>query len=407
MSMAIRVQGLHKSFFPAQPAVQRLARWLGVSRKTRANSVLRDISFEVPLGQALGIVGINGAGKSTLLKLLVGTLRPNAGHIEVNGRVSAILELGMGLNDALTGRANARFSLSMQGWNAEQIDSLIAQLQSFAELGDYFDQPLRIYSSGMRMRLAFAIATCVRPDVLIIDEALSVGDAYFHHKCAQHIRDMREQGMTLLLVSHDVAAVRAMCDSVILLESGRISAQGNPQEILELYNAKLSNPTAETTQHSNGGSHYGDGKAEILSWRLLPVAGATQSEQFVVGQTAQLELECRIGPADLEQLVVGMQIKDRLGHIVFGTNTAHLDCVTLDARAGEHLRFFMSFPMNLVPGSYSLTLALSHGETHIEGNYHWIDRACVFEVERGDNPYSIGTAYLRVSTATQRLEMTA
>ena len=212
----LTAQNLGKAFRTYKSEFHRFGRWFGLPFKpAKENWVLRNISFEIPTGSAIGLIGENGAGKSTLLKMITRTLQPTEGSVTINGRIAAILELGMGFNPELTGRQNVRHTAGLMGFSPDQIDLAIPEIESFAEIGEYFDQAVRTYSSGMQVRVAFAIATAWRPEILIIDEALSVGDAYFQHKSFNRIREYQEKGTALLLVSHDRAAIQSLCHRAI------------------------------------------------------------------------------------------------------------------------------------------------------------------------------------------------
>src|SRR5436190_20641545 len=207
--------------------------------------VLRNVHFEVGPGECVGIVGQNGAGKSTLLKLVTGTTRPTEGSIVARGRIAAILELGMGFHPEFTGRQNVFIAGQLLGLETAEIAAAMPDIERFAEIGSYFDQPVRVYSSDMQVRLAFSVATAVRPDLLIVDEALSVGDAYFQHKSMARIKAFREQGTTLLFVSHDPGAVKTLCDRAILLDRGVVVRDGRPDDILDYYNAIIAKREAD------------------------------------------------------------------------------------------------------------------------------------------------------------------
>src|SRR5215831_7066865 len=220
---ALVVQNLGKSYVKYRSELHRFARWFGFSTTPLSEQwAVRNINFRVNRGQSVGIIGQNGAGKSTVLKMVTGTTRPTEGAIEVHGTVSALLELGLGMNPELTGRENVIHSAGLMGLSQSVIHELLPAIEDFAEIGKYFDQPMRTYSSGMQMRVAFSVATAVRPEVFIVDEALAVGDTYFVHKCFQRIREFRGAGSTLLVVSHDLTAILALCDRAILLDGGRM-----------------------------------------------------------------------------------------------------------------------------------------------------------------------------------------
>jgi lipopolysaccharide transport system ATP-binding protein len=214
----LSVANVGKSFRKYKSDWHRFANWFGLKIKpVKEHWVLRHINFDVNAGEAIGIIGQNGAGKSTLLKILTGTLQVNEGNILTNGRIAAILELGMGFNPDLSGRQNVFNSAGLMGFSAEQIAKSMPDIEAFAEIGTYFNQPVRVYSSGMQMRVAFAVATAWRPEILIVDEALSVGDSYFQHKCFARIREFQEHGTSLMLVSHDLNAIQSLCSRAILL----------------------------------------------------------------------------------------------------------------------------------------------------------------------------------------------
>src|SRR5450755_346142 len=216
----VRVTQLGKAYKQYPTRWSRLAEWIVPFAPPRHTLkwVLKDVNFHVAVGEAVGIIGINGAGKSTLLKLITGTAAPTAGSIAMTGRAVALLELGMGFHPDFTGRQNAFMAGQLIGLRTEEIEAITPEIEAFAEIGDYIDQPVRVYSSGMQMRLAFSVATVKRPDILIVDEALSVGDAYFQHKSFERIREFKRQGTTLLLVSHDKTAIQSICDRAILLD---------------------------------------------------------------------------------------------------------------------------------------------------------------------------------------------
>ena len=218
MTQVVRVESVGKCYSTYASNLARFGRWFGLpARAVREFWAVRDVSFALERGEALGLIGQNGAGKSTLLKLIAGVVRPTTGAVVVAGRVGAILELVLGFNPDLNGRLNARLAGGLMGLATAELDTLMPQIEEFAEIGEFFDQPLRVYSSGMQMRLAFAVATAVRPDVLIVDEVLSVGDSYFQHKSFDRIRQFRQQGTSLLLVSHGMGDVRALCDRAKLI----------------------------------------------------------------------------------------------------------------------------------------------------------------------------------------------
>ena len=311
----IRVKNVGKAYRQYHSKTGRLIEWLSPLNTKRHNLkwILSDINFEVAPGEAVGIIGINGAGKSTLLKLITGTSRPTTGEIEISGRVAALLELGMGFHSDFTGRQNVYMSGQLLGLSSEKITELMPQIEEFAEIGDYIDQPVRVYSSGMQVRLAFSVATAIRPDVLIIDEALSVGDAYFQHKSFERIRKFRQEGTTLLLVSHDKQAIQSICDRAILLNKGHIEMEGEPEAVMDYYNALLAdkqNQSIKQVEH-NGKTQTvsGTGEVTISEVHLLDEQGNV-TEFASVGHRVSLQ--------------VNVEVKDNIPELVVEIGRAHV-----------------------------------------------------------------------------------
>lgn len=377
---------------------RRVLTWFGASFKPRTEHwTLHNISFQIKAGEAIGIVGQNGAGKSTLLKIITGTLKPTTGNVHYNGRIAAILELGMGFHPDLTGRQNAYHSAGLMGFTQEQIDAVIANIESFAEIGEYFDQPVRLYSSGMQVRVAFAVATAFRPDILIVDEALSVGDTYFQHKSFERIKQFRALGTSLLFVSHDKAAVLALCDRAILLEKGRVLKDSQPEEVMDFYNALIAdkeNNKIEQIVQEDGKVQTisGTGEARITDIALYNEAGQ-KVELVGVGDQVKLRIACIIN-APIPELVLGYLIKDRLGQEIFGTNTYHLEQPLQNLSVGKIIEYQFTFPANLGVGSYTISIALHSAATHIGNNYDWRDRALLFSVVNNAKINFIGLTWL-------------
>lgn len=358
---------------------------------------LRHVSFKIERGEAIGIVGQNGAGKSTLLKLVTGTARANEGRVACIGRVSAILELGMGFGPDLTGRENCRHAAGLMGHSEAEISGMLPEIEAFAEIGDYFDQPVRTYSSGMQMRIAFGVATAVRPDILIVDEALAVGDAYFQHKSFDRIRQFRERGTTLLIVSHDRSAVQQLCSRAILLDQGRLIKDGGVEEVMDYYNALIAqreNQTVTVTRLDDGRAQTisGTGEATVSEISLHDAQGAPV--EFVnVGQMVELRIRARV-LKPVPRLVLGYIIKDRLGAAIYGTNTHYTQQALTAVAAGVTIDFSIFFAMNVGAGTYSVSTALVSSETHLENNYEWRDLALIFTVANLDKPSFVGTAWV-------------
>ena len=359
--------------------------------------VLKDVSFSINPGQTVGIIGQNGAGKSTLLKLITGTTSPTQGSVQLHGRVAAILELGMGFNPDLTGRQNAMHSAGLMGYSQADIARVMPEIEAFAELGEYFDEPTRTYSSGMQMRVAFSVATAFKPDLLIVDEALSVGDSYFQHKSFDRIRQYRDEGVSILFVTHGMADIRTLCDRVILLDNGHVLKDGLADEVVDYYNAMIAakenaKMTVEQRRDKEGWLVTKSGTGEAVVKSLVLVDAETQEELAVakVGQAVELRLEAAIH-ADIPKLVLGYMIRDKLGHVVWGSNTWHTRQIQENVKSGDSVIFKMPFTCTLGPGSYSVTCALSSTDTHLIDNYEWVDNLLVFDVINVDRDFFMGS----------------
>lgn len=381
--MILSVKNLNKSYKNYSSNLRRVLSYFGLGKAASQEiKIIKNISFEVPKGQSIGLIGQNGAGKSTLLKMITGTLSPSGGTITVNGKICAILELGMGFIPDLSGRENAYQTASLFGHSKAEIDEKIAYIKDFAEIGEYFDQPVRLYSSGMQVRLAFAVSTAWRPDILIIDEALSVGDAYFQNKSFARIQQMKEKGTTLLLVSHDLNAIVAVCERAILIEKGEILKDGQPGAVLDYYNALISQKEDVKISQSvdeNGvvKTISGNGKAELVSAYILNSKG-NKSTKLLSGEKVRFCFSFRANE-DLDDLVFGFLIKSRLAIEIYGTNT-YLQKFPLNLKKGEQKSLCFELDLNIGVGVYSISTALHSGNFHLENNYEWHDNATIFEV---------------------------
>jgi lipopolysaccharide transport system ATP-binding protein len=308
-----------------------------------------------------------------------------------------MLELGMGFHPDFTGRQNAFMAGQLLGYKVGEIGLLMPQIEAFAEIGDYIDQPIRVYSSGMQMRLAFSVATAQRPDVLIVDEALSVGDAYFQHKSFDRIREFRKQGTTLLIVSHDKGAIQSICDRAILLNAGQLAMEGEPESVMDYYNAMLAdsqNQTVKQEVRDDGKMQTvsGTGEAKVTAITLTDETGRPL-EIVDVGQPVRLRIEVEVLSA-LDRLVLGYGIKDRLGQVIYGTNTDLKKQPLLDVPSGSSYLFDIAFPANLGPGTYSVQTALVSTDTHLVNNYEWRDLALVFNVVNINKPHFVGCSWI-------------
>lgn len=407
-SPVISVQNVGKAYASAYGKKALLKRvFSGRTDPNRLRWVLRGVTFDVMPGQAVGLIGVNGAGKSTLLKMLAGTSSATEGRIAINGTVSALLELGLGFHPDFTGRENAYMSGQMTGRSRAEMDAVMHEIEAFAEVGDYFDLPVRTYSSGMQVRVAFAVATAFKPDVLIVDEALSVGDAYFQHKSFARIRQFRDDGATLLFVSHDPGAIKTLCDRALLLGEGGVLQDGEPADVLDYYYALISarEDAAKDPEGDLGelGRRSGNGKARMTSVKLLGATDVNAVEQpmFRVGEAARLCIEVEVNEP-LPGLTLGMTIRDRTGYDVFGMNTRRLGFKDIGMQPGERQLIQFNLPeLNIGTGHYHISVALHDDDHHVAGNYDRWDQAVVFEVTHGTMVPFAGVAALPVSVDVQ------
>jgi lipopolysaccharide transport system ATP-binding protein len=395
----IVVNNLGKAYKTYPSRLARMREWLLPFSKPKHQLkwVMQDVSFTVNPGEAVGIIGINGAGKSTLLKMITGTTQPTTGSVNITGRVAALLELGMGFHPDFTGRQNAYMAGQLLGMSATEISHLMPQIEAFADICEYIDQPVRVYSSGMQMRLAFSVATAQRPDVLIVDEALSVGDAYFQHKSFDRIREFRKQGTTLLIVSHDKQAIQSICDRAILLNAGKLAMQGEPEAVMDYYNALLAghqNQSVKQEMLKDGKVQTisGTGEAVVSEITLLNEEG-NAVEVVDVGQLVTLHVSVKAN-AFIEKLVLGYGIKDRLGQVIYGTNTELKNQLIYNIEANSLITFNIVFSANLGPGTYSIQTALTSSGTHMVNNYEWRDLALIFNVINVNKPHFAGCNWI-------------
>jgi lipopolysaccharide transport system ATP-binding protein len=399
------------------PRLQRLAN-AQPKQYYREFWALKGVSFAVTKGETVGIIGRNGSGKSTLLQLICGTLNPSSGSITTHGRIAALLELGSGFNPEFTGRENVYLNASVLGLNRSETESRFNDIETFADIGGFIDQPVKTYSSGMMVRLAFAVLAHVDPQILIIDEALAVGDAFFTQKCMRFIREFQLGGGTLLFVSHDTGALRSLCNRAIWLEKGEVVQEGSPKEISELYleafyeekqgkgthtrmrAIEKHDPTRplkdqrlsfiNSTNLRNDlkifsfdpdSPSFGAGGAQIVMAQFL---GEDQHplSWVVGGELVTLSVQAH-ALQPLSAPIIGFTIKDRLGQALFGDNT-YLSYRRQDMAcdAGCEIRANFKFQMPILPmGDYSVNVAIADGtqEDHIQ--HHWMHDAVVFRSE--------------------------
>ena len=397
MNDILEVKNIYKSYRTYNSEIWRILSWFGIKHKAiQENYTLKNISFSIKEGEAIGIIGQNGAGKSTLLKIITGTLQATKGEINTNGKISAILELGMGFHPDLSGRQNAYHSAGLMGYTSKQIDAVISDIEDFAEIGEYFDYPVRTYSSGMQMRVAFAVATAYRPNILIIDEALSVGDSYFQHKSFDKIKKFKEQGTSLLFVSHDKASILALCDRAILIDKGELLKEGNPEEITDYYNALIAQKENSAVKQQKTNSNKLQTISGTKEATIEKVALYNQEGELVdvvgVGDLVDLKVDVKIHK-DISSLVLGYAIKDRLGQTMYGTNTWHTKQIIDFPKENDKYQFTLTFPANLGVGTYSIVIALTNSDTHLNENYEWRDLALIFDVVNLNKTYFVGSTW--------------
>jgi len=402
-AIAIQVSNVSKKFRIYKTPKDRFKESISIRKKCYHKEfiALQNVSFSLKKGTTMGILGINGSGKSTLLKIICGYLLPTSGGVRVRGRISAILELGTGFNREFTGRENVVLYGSLMGLSRACVAEKMSEVENFADIGDFFDRPMRLYSSGMYARLAFACAINTDPDVLVIDEALAVGDAAFQHKCMHKIKELQKKGVTILFVSHSIGAIKSLCQEAILLEKGRVVKIGKAEDVANDYHARLAlkeqkkaavkkkvvnkkditNDTSGISRAAapamQNGIQAGTGDVRIEGVFVLDQNGnSMKSVDFdqAVRISVKLKALTRCRPA-----VVGMIIRDYYGIDLLGTNTAveKLALPVLDAGQCRSVDFKLRLP--LLQGSYSITAAVGYDPDR-PVFYDWKDNACVFEM---------------------------
>jgi len=393
MDVALRVESVSKQYRiydrPGDRLTESLTR--GRWKRHREFWALSDVSFEVERGTTVGVVGPNGCGKSTLLQIVAGTLEPTHGSVQLGGRVSALLELGAGFDPEFTGVENVMLGAALMGLSRREAERLLPEIERFAEIGPFIRQPVKTYSSGMFVRLAFAVAASAEPDIFVVDEALAVGDAVFQHRCLRRLKEMQERGATVLFVSHDAAAVRALCSRAILLNAGRVVSDGRPADVLNRYQKIImEREEAYDGERAGGGPEedaaegraplacdfrHGDGTAEVLSAELTD---ATRRPALVVESGAELSLRVRVRFARAAFApVVGFLVRDRHGVHAYGTNTKEQQVELGAVGAGEEVEAVFAFACWLGAGTFNVALAV-HSEAGEA--YDWLDGVFFFRV---------------------------
>ena len=386
---------------------------LGSGKLHREFRALDDISFELESGHTLGVIGQNGSGKSTLLQILAGIMFQTRGDCLVSGRISALLELGSGFNPEFTGRENVFMNGAILGLDSRQMQERFEAIAAFAEIGSFMDQPVKTYSSGMFMRLAFAVAVNVDPDILLVDEALAVGDLIFQHRCMHRMNHLRNSGKTIVLVTHDLDAVIKFCDCAILLDKGRLLERGKPDEVVQKYRALIfererryggfDQPT-EIPEGSNQvkslsempvarsipniDHRFGNGEAEVLGVELLDESG-NRIPEAVGGRPMTIRVSARFRQ-DIDKPILGYTLRDRLGAQMSGCNTSYSGRPLPPARKDQIITsdFRVTLPY-LAPGSYSISPAVAKGSIEKHDMCDWIDNALVFTLRSEHLVYGV------------------
>lgn len=389
-NIAVRINDITKIYKLYDKPIDRLKESLSISKKKfhREHYALRNISFDVKKGESVGIIGTNGSGKSTLLKIITGVLTASTGNIEVKGRISALLELGAGFNMEYTGIENIYLNGTMMGYTKEEISKKINEILDFADIGDFVNQPVKTYSSGMFVRLAFAVAINIDPEILIVDEALSVGDVFFQAKCYKKFQEFRDTGKTIIFVSHDLSSVSKYCDKVVLLNKGEFVEEGEPKKIIDLYKKILVNQLEQHKEKeieiidnkkniqetdinwrqkmsvNNEKLEYGDKKAEIFDFGIFD-SKENLTNNILKNDIFSIKMKVRFNE-NIQEPIFAFTIKDIKGNEITGTNTL-LEKINFDnPKKGEILTVIFKQNMNLQGGTYLLSLGCTGFR---EGNF--------------------------------------
>ena len=431
---AILVDHVSKLYKLYDNPMDRLKESLGLSRKKRYKEhyALRDVNFEVKMGEAVGIIGTNGSGKSTILKIITGVLNPTGGAVHVNGRISALLELGAGFNPEYSGLENVYLNGTMIGFSREEIDAKLDDILSFADIGEFIYQPVKTYSSGMFVRLAFAVAINIEPEILIVDEALSVGDVFFQSKCFRKFEEFKKQGKTILLVSHDLSSISKYCDKVILLNKGTKVDEGSPKAIIDLYKKILANqsvevneleePAQEEETDQNMESYaavagteksrmvsqwkkpfalnpnlleYGNRKAEITDFSIRDAAGNVTN---VIEKDTEFQISMEVCFKEpVREPIFAYTIKDIRGTDLTGTNTMYEKSPVTEKHPGDVQRVTFTQTMTLQGGEYMLSLGCTGycgGEFEV---FHRLYDICSISVMSSKNTTGFYDIHSRVT----------
>ena len=376
---AIQVKEITKVYKLFDSNVARVKDALSLTRKKlyKEHYALNKLSFNVRRGEAVGIIGVNGAGKSTILKIITGVLQPTSGEVVIDGRISALLELGAGFNPEYTGMRNIYLNGMMIGFTKEEIDEKLDEILKFADIGEFINQPVKSYSSGMFVRLAFAVAINIDPEILIVDEALSVGDVFFQNKCFHKFEEFRKQGKTIIFVSHDLSSIRKYCDRAVLLNHGEKVGDGSPAEVIDMYkkllvkqSEKKGNTISTITPNKDSWmSHYainpecdeyGDKQAQIVDFAVIDSTGK-YTNVITKGSEFKIRIKIRANE-DVHEPISTFTIKTLKGTDVTGTNTMFENVFLGDLKAGEERVVTFTQTMNIQGGEYLLSISCTHFE---------------------------------------------
>ena len=396
--IAISLKNVSKCYKRYSHPVDRLKEIL-LPNKSHADNfwALQEINLKVAQGETLGIIGQNGSGKSTLLQIIAGTLTPTTGEVGVNGRVSALLELGSGFNPEFTGRQNVFFNGQILGLSREEVEAKFDDIAAFAEIGDFIDRPVKTYSSGMAVRLAFAVVANTEPKILIVDEALAVGDAKFQARCMKRIRLLKEQGVTILFVSHDSSTIKMLCQRAVLLNHGKVLEVGNPKDVVNRYIALLSSDTTsvdvgvEEVTNANRDEfispeqesfmhRHGNKLAILNDVKITSDDGSQVKTKLETGSVFNIVVSIEV-KGELSDLVIGISIRNLMGVVIYGTNTQLMNVKLPQLNKCQQVTATFRIPCCLNKGTYTVTVGI-HSEEGL--SYDWIDELVVFEVSNSN-----------------------
>lgn len=396
--IAIQVKHLDKMYKLYNKPSDRLWETLGLKVPVREHYALRDVNFQVERGETVGIIGTNGSGKSTILKIITGVLNPTAGEVTVNGRISALLELGAGFNMEYTGIENVYLNGTMMGFSREEVDARLQDILDFADIGDFVYQPVKSYSSGMFVRLAFAVAINIDPEILIVDEALSVGDVFFQAKCYRKFEEFKKMGRTILFVSHDLSSISRYCDRVILLNKGVKMEEGSPKQMVDMYKQLLvgQDPAKadenKETQKENWSEQfqvnpnmleYGSKLAEIVDFAVLDEKGLC-TNTIEKGSSFQIKMKV-VFHENIQEPIMAYTFKDIKGTEITGTNTLFEKMAVEHSEAGDTCTVTFRQDMFLQGGEYLLSFGCTGYKDGEFTVFHRLYDACNITVVSNKN----------------------